>query len=340
MTLRSAARVGRWQGQVTRWVRCFARARAVKRKKLQTLRRALSTSGQRARRLTIVENATEVLIAKGRDAEGRAIIIKYALSSPADAALRRHAAALRVFAAYAPGVEHLLPSLLHTGTVDHRVLTIETRLKGEPLLSCTDGERARQTCLDALARFHELGARELTSDDNDLERWLDEPLSWLRRRDELTGFAASFSHLRDELAARLRRPLIATRIHGDFAPCNILIASNHTVSGFVDFECSRADALPEIDFMHFALCSVPPASRNLGELVTTVLSSGDFHPSMHDVGQAAFAASPNRLDLRTIVLLAWLIAVADDLRKWAVLPLDWYQANVADVLTVADETRC
>lgn len=288
----------------------------------------------------VLDGRGDVIIAHGVTAADRVpVTVKLARTDAGSARLRNHAGALAAFAA-APASAALVPRLVRVGDTPMGTLTIESRLPGRPVgTQGTITTAVATRCLDALAVLHAVARADVRPDAALLDAWVDDHVEVVRGHDLVPVDQAALDAVRDELRSALDRPLVAARVHGDFSPGNVLADERLAVSGIIDFEHTRAVALPDTDHVQFALTCAPP-SVALGELVERTLVDGRAHPAIAPIAALALDAAPNALGLRTLVLHAWLVNLADDIRKWG-RALDWGPwavRDIADVVAAAART--
>jgi hypothetical protein len=108
-----------------------------------------------------------------------------------------------------------------------------------------------------------------------------------RHRDLALGLPRAFPALRSALAPALaalerwdaRRALPAVRVHGDYWLANLLFDGEPArLSGIVDWDRARADALCGLDALHLGIASVATRSgRSMGEVLATVFEPRRAH---------------------------------------------------------------
>lgn len=309
--------------------RRFARARAIRRAA------AVHATG------TVIEHVLDAdhdpIIAHGRGPTGTSVTGRLARTSASIGRLRAHLDAVDAFGAdgRAP-----VPRLLATRETSTSLFAVETRLPGRPVSSRADlPEDLAMRCFDALAMLHGAGTRLDSIDDHLLANWVDDHIEVISAHQIVPIARDALERIRLELRASLDRPMIVTRSHGDFTPGNVLVREDGSVAGIIDFEHSTYPAPPDTDYFQFVLMTV--AGRiPVGEIVCTTLRTGRPHPAIERVASLAIERIPNRLDLRTVVLHAWLLNVTHDLRKFGVENgPKWAQQDIADVIRQAGATR-
>jgi hypothetical protein len=154
-----------------------------------------------------------------------------------------------------------------------------------------------------------------------------------------------FSGTLDSVVERLRvalahQPLCLGRIHGDFAPANVLwVRDFRQVTGIVDWELCADRRPPETDLAHFVLAYISETTnREYGAVVRDLLT-GDYPNDLEPI-VALLADGPNRWPIRRAVLLGWAGHIAANLTKsdsHGSNPL-WRRANVEVVVDALART--
>lgn len=157
----------------------------------------------------------------------------------------------------------LVPEPIADGRVDGLGYVVERAIPGQPAIAMIADASARAAigaaAGGAILELHMLTARRIRVDDEALARWVDDPLrvvAAMRHGDvEDAGRAASIRSLRDRLRDSLQgRDVTTARIHGDYWPGNILLASDQvTPVGIIDWDRSAAAELPWHDVLHLVL---------------------------------------------------------------------------------------
>lgn len=211
----------------------------------------------------------------------------------------------------------------------------QSNLGGEPtsLVGLEPAQLVTQAC-EALEPFHDATANRCVVDAEIFEGLVGAPLSVLSTwRPEL---AEEFHAIQLDLEAAIGgRELTLCRLHGDFAPTNVLWdLRTSTVSGIVDWSFDKQALLPEIDLVHFALSLVMQTNRQEYGDVVLSFSHGTATPDEVAVVEAALRAGPNNLELQDAVALTWLHHVALGLQKQEQLRRNpiWRQRNVDKVV--------
>jgi hypothetical protein len=211
----------------------------------------------------------------------------------------------------------LVPRVLGTGASDGAVYLIEDRLTGVSL----DRVIARSTAPDkvveeaaaAIRRLHSATARATKADEKLIDRLVVSPVRSLQ--DALARSRASDRSLAllDEISGRLRealeaRPIVLSRVHGDYWLGNVLCRPDGKISGIVDWEFAHPDDLPSLDVVRL-LVSVRMWTRRqeFGRVVSDLIADPTW-----TAGEAQVFASPDDprigrpLGIGTQVLLCWL----------------------------------
>jgi aminoglycoside phosphotransferase (APT) family kinase protein len=187
--------------------------------------------------------------------------------------------------------------------------------------------------LAAIAEIHHSTVAPATLDQTVLQRWVDEPLGYLR---QLPAWAATPSAL-DRLAKTLHesltgRQVTAAVVHGDFWSGNVLVRAGEAgpeVTGIVDWENADQVGLPDTDLVHWWLAGQPV---ELGAAVRHALDV----PAWAGAELAALpVALPNpQLATEDTVLLTWLGHVSAGLARATRNSLSrvWVTRNIRPVL--------
>lgn len=206
---------------------------------------------------------------------------------------------------------------------------------GTPL-STIDEDTAQlvSAAATALHPVHDATAQTVAATDAVLDEIVTRPLAIIRRwRPEL---AASLDTIGIELQEQLGdRNLTVSRLHGDFAPSNVLWdPETESVSAIVDWKFDEQYLPPEVDLVHFALSLIAQRRRvEYGDCVIWLLDQGVGSRETSSVELAA-AAGPNGFDMRLGLMVSWLQHVSFGLQKAADLRTNsiWLRNNIDRVV--------
>jgi hypothetical protein len=204
-----------------------------------------------------------------------------------------------------------LPQVLAHGTVDDVFWVLESRLAGcDGRLSLNHPERGDRFVSSATAAIGELNRRTAASvpvGDDELDRWVRQPVATIRTalygRDR-----EALNRLEHDLVARLAgRPVTAGWTHGDYHPGNVLSGPDGSAGGIVDWCAAEPDGMVVLDTVGFLLAVEMSARRSaLGAVVARQVRVDRANQLPSLVGRVQVASPDDGLDLRTLVLLAWL----------------------------------
>jgi hypothetical protein len=129
-------------------------------------------------------------------------------------------------------------------------------------------------------------------------------------------------------------------VHGDFWTNNVLVASEGTVTGIVDWERAAPDELPFHDLLQLVLHSprLETSQRDLGGTVRWLLAGGALAVDEWSLLQST--SCPFSMDaegLRPMLLLYWLRYVATYLAKVPSQARNpwWVRRNISEMLLAA-----
>jgi O-antigen/teichoic acid export membrane protein len=280
-----------------------------------------------------------------------AAVLKFARTSSASLELRAQRDALAVLLADPRLVDWrtLLPRVLAFRDDGYESLSIETFLTRTDLATVLtrhpdEQERVVANALRSITGLHrQTGHVGLVSNDQ-LRRWVDEPLGHLREMCRvsnpalLTAVARLGESLRDSLTDRR---VLVSWTHGDFTPGNVLLTDNgDRVAGIVDWGGARPDQLSILDSYLMLLASLRcREGRELGAIVLRLLRAGSLPDRERRLLDQVCVRlpgepSPDVLDERVLILLTWLHHVATLRRKCDVYRRNriWWTLNVEPVL--------
>lgn len=235
-------------------------------------------------------------------------------------------------------VATLMPPVLHfeNGRNAVRLLVAEVPgTEGRSLVSKAPLRgRAAALALDAAAALHASTPIVTRIDRPWLARWVDEPLS------KIPGGSLIGESLRTGLVRM--QPRLGLH-HGDFCPDNIIyrMASDGqplVVSGILDWGNARIDGPAGLDSVAYLIALRAEAAHlQLGQVVSEWMST----PALTENERTSFHTGPglpawaeDPYALRTLVLLAWLHHVSNNMEKSERYTSNWFWnwANVTHVV--------
>ncbi|MHA6625313.1 phosphotransferase [Pseudonocardia sichuanensis] len=240
-----------------------------------------------------------------------------------------------------PRISHwsvLVPRVLATGEVDGSAYVVESRLPGEPgadaLRDPVRRRRFTSSAISTISELHRCTSSVVTVDDDDLRRWVHEPMAVVLDRlpRPLHELARA---LERELADGLRgRRVAAGWYHGDYTPGNVLTDPEGRAVAVVDWCNAHPRALPALDVVTFLmLSSVLADGEELGDLVVRWMSASP--PPAHDlVARSQRLLGGALLEPGLLCLLAWLVHVSQSLTKspqYGANPV-WVRRNLRSVV--------
>ncbi len=241
----------------------------------------------------------------------------------------------------------LLPAVLSADRVDdERFYVIERRLPGvdsrHVISDLEIRERVLRLAVSTVMKLHQNTARSIVVDKETLQRWVDEPLSYVRQvcmtRADSSEKLAVVDRLTTQLYDALEgRKLTVSWIHGDFVPGNILVAPDGTqVTGLLDWDLAAPDELPPLDVMLLLLSTrMIVEKREIGHVVCRFLEGADWTPFEHNLlNMVQPNTADDPVDMRTLLLLCWLRHVAANLKKTSHSATHWVWVtwNIESVL--------
>lgn len=216
---------------------------------------------------------------------------------------------------------------------------IQSRLAGTPMSKIERPVIALASAAAALAPVHSATGRTVPVDEALTKRLVDRPFATIVGA--RPGLAAGLQELAPSIGRRLRQHhhLVLARLHGDFAPSNVLWdTATDKVTGIVDWTFDEQLEPPEIDLVHFAISALAHEHDDeYGTMVTRILR-GDLPPEQRSMVADCVSLGPNQLDERLAVQLTWLQHVSiglgkgDDLRSNPV----WLHHNIDQVVASLD----
>jgi aminoglycoside phosphotransferase (APT) family kinase protein len=181
-------------------------------------------------------------------------------------------------------------------------------------------------------------------DDRLLRRWVDDRLQLVRQVNTpgvpLLRAHKGIDRLSAELYSSLKGKKVAVSwIHGDYFPGNILTKPDGSeVLGIVDWDLAAED-LPMIDIMHLLLSTrILLTRRELGDIVSGLMEGSDqWTEAELALLQSAQEKLPGEsVELRSLLLLAWLRHISSNLTKAAHYATQWLWVtkNIETVLGI------
>lgn len=283
--------------------------------------------------------------AVGPPGSAPAAVVKQACSEVGQRSLWLQARPLVLFHQL-PGLadwSRLVPRVLSIGVAGRRGFVVESYLPGQTMESLLhdgeDGERLLTQAAAAISPLHEATATVRRVDEALLHDLIDVPVARLRTvvasRSRLGNAGQALEQLRRELRASLEgREATTAWVHGDFSPCNILMSSDGTVEGIVDWEQGAPRGLPQLDLLQLLISTrMVVERRELGDVIAGMHRDPRWRPREQPIARALRGA--NRwLPTRSLVLLAWLYHVSANLEKSGRYTRSriWVRRNVDAVL--------
>ena len=266
-----------------------------------------------------------------------AVILKLARTEVADELLSIEAASLDELGSLDTlgDWRQLVASVDDRGTHEHGTWFTQTMLPGQSAFGATaDPATVVAASLAALHPVHEATRQSVTATDEVLAELVSDPIALIKqwRPDHIDKLTTIDNELRRRLAGR---ELSLSRMHGDFAPTNVLW-SNDTggVTGIVDWKFGPELAPPEIDLVHFSLSLL--MHQRASEYGSTVIDLLDGHGNDREnaLVDLAVEAGPNHFDASTALSLAWLQHISFGLHKAADLRQNpiWLHNNIDTVI--------
>jgi hypothetical protein len=240
----------------------------------------------------------------------------------------------------------VLPPILAHGTAGGQGYVVKQKLAGVELRALAgqpDAFSAGQAAaVHTISQMHQRTGHLHRISEAEMSRWVYAPARVLREFSKANLQGGNYDRPIDSLiktldAALLRRELWVARIHGDFAPGNILVKNDGSkVTGLVDWEMSVENDLPQLDIMQLLLSSrMLERRREMGDVVLGLIKSEDW--SLHEL--ALFARSRevtgnDELGTQALLLMCWLRQVADTVQKSKRYTTSWVWSikNVEQVL--------
>lgn len=265
------------------------------------------------------------------------LILKVAFSSKASARIEGEAAALAELAGFAELQAHqtVLAKVLESGTYEGNFWFTQTYIPGDVgSIVDVDAGALNAAAATAIEPFHAATSQVVAVGPDILELLISEPVAAIGRcRPNLVNGLAELEAVAIDLFAEKR--LAVARLHGDFAPTNVLWDPSATaVSGIIDWSFSRNLMPPEVDLVHFCLSLSSLRNRREYGITASALLQGTADPTETNTMTEMLARGPNDLGVHEAVAIAWLqhisigLQKADDLRDNPV----WLSANIDSVV--------
>lgn len=265
-------------------------------------------------------------------------VLKYAQTERGVSSLQRNANVLKKLATdeRLDPYFKLLPEVLVEARVREGYCTVETAVSGiDGLQILRDAERVKLAVAAVnlvLADMHKRTSETQVLDDDWAVQWIDRPINVAISSNGPFGKQKKRAVIFDSLRRELRHVFVGREMalglgHGDISPANLFFSEavgsgdKVEVTGIIDWETSRLDALVALDACHMGLTfQMELSGEELGPVVRDFLE----HRRWSDEQQSIFGAtgfncefgqtSDQRLG-RAIVLLTWLHHVATILSK-------------------------
>jgi len=262
------------------------------------------------------------VLALGPHPEKTTALMRIANSSEGIAALRRQSEVLRAFRTD-PGLQdfcRLLPIVLAEGHAAGSAYVVERPAVGEPgyvmLGDDSRRERALASAAAAIAELHGRTASNCSIDDAWLMDWIDRPIEIVLGAAAVSSdrAAVAFEAIRrSQRLAWTGRNLPLGWSHGNFSLSNVrFIDGGACVTSIAGWNRARRNAPAVLDLCHLALTTRMSISRKtIGDVVCDLLRL----PNWNVDEQRCFAGQSAALtesDTRTLVLLTWLVHVAEN----------------------------
>lgn len=289
--------------------------------------------------LSTVTDVTVVTLGQaGRPPEA---LLKLANSETAAADLKNQSRVLAALRADARlhNWSALLPDVCREGQVGHQYYVIEILVPGVDARMVLRHPGARSRMLAAAAEtIGELHTRTATIRPVDaglLNQWIDRRVEIIRPSLMHGTEQDRYTEKLEGLAGELHRSVAGQKvpvgwIHGDFGPGNLLVSPDgKVVTGVVDWGLASPADLPFLDLVHMLLSTrMYMQRRELGDIIRRLLDRGDW--TEEEIGlleseQKMF--SSQTLDMRSLLLLAWLRHVASNLSKSPHYAHNWLWIN-------------
>ncbi len=266
----------------------------------------------------------------GRADEPEVAVLKVSRSTAAAASLKRQYAILQTLREETclGDWQRYLPEILAVSERNGQVCLSERLMQGTLATVFIRNSDARAAAQDAslrcIAEFHERTQTLRTVDDaflsHRISRLLDVLHKWNVSRKREETYAQNIDRLGAELHRMLSgRTVALSWVHGDYSPDNIMMSNDGLqVSGVMDWELAQPDELPQLDVMQFLLsCRMLVRKQELGDVLRDLLlNNSKWSPHEQSAWESAQAhLVGDALNMRTMLLFAWLRHVTDNLEK-------------------------
>ncbi len=221
------------------------------------------------------------------------------------------------------GWNGLVPRILIKGQISNQFYLVEGILPGvtaaKLLVDGSDRTRISKPAIIRISQFHQRTAIAREIDFADFQRWVYQPISVIKRV-TTNAFVRNRLDIIENLLAMelLGRYAHLSRIHGDFAPGNILMTRDgQSVTGIVDWELSEKENLPMIDIYMLLLSSkMILEKRELGDLVSAIILGEEWTSAEKAlIDYAKQFQRGDEFSQDSLLLLLWLHHVATNISK-------------------------
>jgi O-antigen/teichoic acid export membrane protein len=211
-----------------------------------------------------------------------------------------------------------LPTILTNDEIVGQPYVVEKMLPGlearSVLSSPETRTRMQNAAVSAINELHRRTADLIEVDAHILRRWVDEPLTHLKRLVNKRPSPFRNEKAIDQLSTELHdtltgQTLSISWIHGDFAPGNLLVTSDGaTVTGIVDWDLAVSDGPPQLDVVWLLLSTrMVIQGKELGDVVREMLEGAKWTPTEQTlIDSARLTFSEDGLGLKTMIWLCWL----------------------------------
>ena len=247
-------------------------------------------------------------------------IVKRARSARQDESIQRAARVQRLLSrdeGLVGWAGRTLPKVLSSGTAGGRAYVIESLVPGTSLEGLPPGDALR-IAADVVSTLHGRTASRVRLDQRRLERWIDRPLEVLRQATDARSREIRAHDALARIAAELREGLLrkdvsVSWVHGDLTLGNVLADDGST--HLVDWELARSGDLPQLDIVHLILTTRAASERReLGDVVADWLADPTWTANEAPL-VARMEEWGSEVDMRVLVLLAWLRHTSANLQK-------------------------
>jgi serine/threonine protein kinase len=242
------------------------------------------------------------------------------------------------------GWDRMIPKVIAHGTLGEQIYVIETMLPGIPAVDALERSTSASELMSILAQtikpLHHQTSQTRIIDTELFDEWVHSPVGLIKGMmpKHSPELIHSMDRLENELGeALLGKSMQVSWIHGDYAPENILVDQiTHQVTGIVDWELSRRNALSQIDHVWLMMAAQLRLQREeLGTLVVKLLHNDKGQVTLHtELNELCTIPNGDSITLRTLILLTWLHHISSNLRKAERYRESWFwlSRNVEGVL--------